>query len=54
MKSILEAPLLISDEKARKERRLTPPEELGLDSRFEVAFVEDVIKKYNLPLPKFR
>lgn len=54
MKSILEAPLLISDEDARKDRRLTPPEELGLDSRFEAAFVEDVIKKHNLPLPRFQ
>ena len=54
MKSILDAPLLVSDEAARKERRLTPPEELGLDSRFEAAFLEEVIKKYDLPLPRFQ
>ena len=54
MKSILEAPLLVSDESARKEKRLTPPEELGLDSRFEAAFVEDVIRRYDLPSPKFQ
>ena len=54
MKSILEAPLLVSDESARKEKRLTPPEELGLDSRFEAAFVEEVIRKHNLQAPQFQ